>query len=230
MRVTGLELEPTKGCSAFPIAVHRDIRSVSSPGTGANPFPDPKDFSNDNPQPLPKYTDFTNHVPDIPLDQAKEGYVFKIQNGSGPGNFGWLVWNDESSANANALQDSLDWPGNSQDYRVGPGGKFAGYQEPGDPTDRTLNINDWVKSSTGSINAGDGRDIFKEHIDLDRQLRVIIWDNTTKIGGDTVYQITGFAIFRMLGYDLDQSGGGSWILAEFIRMDNSCGQEIAQTP
>ena len=229
MRITGLNLEPTKGCDAFPIAVHRDIRSVSAPGTGANPFPDPGDFSNHSPEPLPEYPNFTNHVPDKPLDQAQEGYVYKIKNGSNPGSFGWLVWNDVISANANTLQDSLTWPGDSNNYIVGPGGKFAGYQEPGDPTDRALNIGDWVKSSTGSINASGTRGVFNDHIDKERQLRVVIWDNTQKVTGDDLYHLSGFAIFRMLGYSLDQSQG-SWILAEFIRMDDSCGQEIAGTP
>jgi hypothetical protein len=229
MRVTGLNLEPTKGCDAFPIAVHRDIRSVSPPGTGANPFPDPNDFSNKSPTPLPEYVNFTNHVPDIPLDQAQEGYLYKIKNGSNPGSFGWLVWNDVISADANTLKDSLTWPGDSQDYTPGPGGKFAGYQEPGDPTDRAMNIGDWVKSSTGSINSSGARGVFNEHIDIERQLRVIIWDTHTKVTGDDLYRISGFAIFRMLGYSLDQSDG-SWILAEFIRWDDSCGQEIAQSP
>jgi Flp pilus assembly protein TadG len=228
MRVTGLNLEPTKGCDAFPIAVHRDIRSVSVPGSGANPFPDPSDFSNHSPEPLPTYQEFTSHVPDIPLDQAKEGYVYKIKNGSDPGNFGWLVWNDVISANANTLEDSLTWPGDSQNYEEGPGGKFTGYQEPGD-YDREMNIGDWVKSSTGSINSSGTRGVFDEHIEFERQLRVIVWDDVTKVTGDTLYQISGFAIFRMLGYSLDQSDG-SWILAEFIRWDDSCGQEIAASP
>ena len=229
MRVTGLNLEPTKGCDAFPIAVHRDIRSVSAPNSGANPFPNSNDFSNHSPKPLPTYQEFTSHVPDIPLAQAKEGYVYKIKNGSSPGNYGWLVWNDVISADANTLEDSLTWPGDSQNYIVGPGGKFAGYQEPGDPTDRALNIGDWVKSSTGSINSNGTRSVFNEHIAKERQLRVLVWDNTQKVTGDNQYRIAGFAIFRMLGYSLDQSQG-SWILAEFVRMDDSCGQEIAGTP
>ena len=189
----------------------------------------PGDFSGKSPRPLPEYSDFTNHVSDIPLDQAKEGYVYKIKNGSNPGSFGWLVWNDVISADANTLADSLTWPGDSSNYTPGPGGKFNGYQEPGDPTDRAMNIGDWVKSSTGSINSNAARDVFNEHIDLERQLRVIIWDTSTKVTGDDLYHISGFAVFRMLGYSLDQSDG-SWILAEFIKWDDSCGQEIAQTP
>ena len=127
------------------------------------------------------------------------------------------------------IVDQHPWPGDSQNYELGPGGKFAGYQEPGDPTDRELNIGDWVKSSTGSINSSGTRGVFNGHIQKERQLRVIIWDNTQKVTGDNMYRVAGFAIFRMLGYSLDQSDG-SWILAEFIRMDDSCGQEIASTP
>jgi hypothetical protein len=92
-----------------------------------------------------------------------------------------------------------------------------------------MNIGDWVKSSTGSINSSGTRGVFDEHIEFERQLRVIVWDDVTKVTGDTLYQISGFAIFRMLGYSLDQSDG-SWILAEFIRWDDSCGQKIAASP
>lgn len=231
MRVTGIDLDVTSGCDAFPIAVQKDIRSVNPPGTGANPFPDPGDFSSFSPEPLPEYDHLTPpHVPDIPLEQAKEGYIFKIQNGSGPGDFGWLVWNEVIDASQGTLEDSLTPPGDSKDYRIGPGGKFKGYQEPGDPTDRSMNIGDKVLVNTGSVNSNGIRNILIEHVELGRHLRVIIWDTAQGSGSNTVYQIYGFAVFKLIGFNITQSTGPSWILAEFIKWDNSCGQEIITGP
>ncbi len=226
MRITGVKLEPTNGCDAFPIAVHEAIRSVTPVGQGSNPFPAPGDFSNQSPTPLPNYTDFLNHVPDVPLADAKEGYIYKVQNGFGSGNFGWLVWNTLISPSAATLADSLAWPGDSANYTPLPGGKFAGYQEPGDPTDRELNVGDWVAGSTGSINSNGARNVLNGHITADRQLRLIVWDTTNgQTGVNGWYKVAGFAIFRLHGYSLDQSQG-SWILAEFIRWDDSCGQTL----
>ena len=38
-------VEQSNGCSAFPIAVHEGIRSVTPEGTGSNPYPSASDFS-----------------------------------------------------------------------------------------------------------------------------------------------------------------------------------------
>ncbi|MCB8988881.1 MAG: pilus assembly protein, partial [Ardenticatenaceae bacterium] len=222
MRVTGLNLEPTKGCDAFPIAVSDVIRSVNPPGTGANPYPDAKDFEYPDGKkgapPPPAYTDFVNHVPDVPLSQAKEGYIYFIKNGIQPGNFGWLLWNDiYQTGNANTLARSLTWPGDSNNYPE------YGYYEPGDPTDTSLNIGDNIWGNTGTVASVAPE--MEEHVDLERALRVIVWDTSTSQGSNVTYHVVGFAIFRIHGFSLAHN----WLLAEFIRMDNSCGQAIAGT-
>ncbi len=223
MRVTGLNLEPTKGCDAFPIAVSDVIRSVNPPGTGANPYPEAKEFEYPDGKkgaPLPpEYTDFPSHVPDVPLSQAKEGYIYFIKNGIQPGNFGWLLWNDVyQTGNANTLAHSLTWPGDSNNYP-----KY-GYYEPGDPTDKSLNIGDAIWGNTGTVASVAPE--MKEHVNLERALRVIVWDTSTSQGSNVTYHVVGFAIFRIRGFNLAHN----WLLAEFVRMDNSCGQEIVQTP
>lgn len=219
MRVTGLNLEPTKGCDAFPIAISDKVRSVTPPGTGSNPFPDESDFAPSSPEPLPIYEHYTNHIPDTPLQDAQEGYLFKIKNGVDPGSFGWLRWNTiYLNGNATELAHSLEWPGDSSDYPT------YGYYEPGDPTDTTMNIGDWVAGNDGAVAAT--KDDLEPHIDLERTLRLIVWDETNGGTGNNVeYHIAGFAIFRILGHNLAQD----WILAEFIRWDDSCGQEIQTT-
>ena len=234
MRMTASSQQATNGCSAFPIAVHEGVRSVTDPSLGgSNPYPNAGQFTYpDNP---PVYESFVNHDDNIPLLQAQEGDVFRVQNGSGEGNFGWLVWNDGISANANTLENSLGWPGDSTDYSdhgdggslnaiQGWGGNFVprGYIEPGDTTDQEIHIGDWVRGSTGSIASVE--DAIEPHVDLDRALRLIVWNNSDGQGTNGLYQISGFAIFRIVGYSLSQGQGGSWILAEFLRWDDSCGQ------
>jgi hypothetical protein len=233
MRVAANKLEPTAGCTGFPIAVHEGVRSVTAPGSGgADDYPAGQFDYPDNPE--PEYERFINHVENVPLAQAEEGYLYLVQNGFGDGNFGWLRWNTGVSANANRLEDSLTWPGNSNDYTPSSGGQGVpgsgfgpvdGFIEPTDPTDHEMQVDDWVAANTGSINASFVRSNLQGHIDTERQLRLIVWDQAADPGSNGRYHISGFAIFRLIGYSLSQNGqNGSWILAEFIRWDNSCGQ------
>ena len=221
----------TNGCSAFPIAVHEGIRSVNPPGSPNDPYPDADDFfAPDNP---PEYGDFIGHRPDIPLTQAREGYLYRVYNGFGSGNFGWLVWNDGISANANTLTRSLSWPGDSNDYADhGDGGQptggfphvVRGYVNPDNQSDHALNIGDWVPGSTGAVNKIQVRDQLGLHMERGRMLRLIVWDQSRDPGVNGDYRISGFAVFKLHGYNL--TGSQSWILAEFIRWDNSCGQVL----
>ncbi|MEJ2749494.1 MAG: pilus assembly protein, partial [Anaerolineae bacterium] len=145
MRVTGINLEPTKGCNAFPIGVNEvDFRSLTEPGSGSNPFPDASAFT--YPNPAPKYGSFVNHQDDSPLRSAQEGYLFKLD----ANRMRWLVWNTIHVANdATTLNHSLAWPGDSTDYPT------YGFYEPDDPTDQSLIIGDYVAISaatTASVN------------------------------------------------------------------------------
>ncbi|MCA9969523.1 MAG: pilus assembly protein [Anaerolineales bacterium] len=235
MRLTGVQANQTNGCDAFPIAVERGIRSVTAPGSGgASEFPN--NFT--APSPPPDYTDFPSHSPDVPLDNATEGDVFKIFQGIGSGSFGWLVWNAGISANANTLERSLTWPGDSLDYADhGDGGQPAaaqynwvvrGYVNPNDSSDTSLHVGDLIATSTGVISASGVRNQLNSHVSTGRQLRVIVWDANdpanTGPGSNGRYKVHGFAIFRLHGYRSNSGQGGPWILAEFIRWDTSCGQ------
>lgn len=238
MRKVGLaNLEPTDGCDAFPIAIEEGIRSVNGPPNNSvpNSYPAANQFQNTNP---PVYYDFPYHVDDRPLLEAQEGYVYYIQDGFGAGNFGWLNWNEALQASAQTLEGALVWPGNSKDYTPITGGnplpgwsfRFRGYAEYGDPTDTTLNVGDRVQGSTG-ISASNGiKTVLSGHIDGNRILRLIIWRHETggygNSGNNGWYRIVRFGLFRLHGYKLNNSGPGSWILAEFIRWDESCGQVI----
>lgn len=227
MRISS-SIEQTEGCTGFPIAVHEGVRSVSPPGQGANPFPDDNDFS--YPDLPPTYESFPSHRPDVPLDAAREGDVFRVQNGLGAGNFGWLLWNQGRPGSANVLADSLTWPGDSGDYydhgdnNIFPAAAayphiVRGYVEPGDASDTSLHIGDWVAGSTGAINSNLVRTQLEEMVDYDRAIRLLVWD-ASELSGN--YRISGFVVFKIVGYNLSQS----WILGEFVRWDYSCGQVI----
>jgi len=226
---------PTLGCAAFPITIHEEARSVTAPGTGSNPYPDAAEF--DYPTTPPAYASFLDHQDDVPLLEATPGIIYRVQNGFGSGNYGWLVWNEGVSAIADILAHSLTWPGDSTDYSqcIGsgcggsgiPGSGFPynvrGYIEPGDLTDQALHIGDWIAANTGSINSSAIQDILNEHIDLERMLRLPIWDSASVGGVNSQYRTSQFAIFRLIGYNLSTS----WLLLEFIDFDTSCGQLAA---
>jgi hypothetical protein len=228
--------DPHIGCNALPIAVEYGIRAVNPPGTGTgNDYPAPGDF--EYPIPPPSYANFPHNIPDVPLQDAQEGYIYKIQNGIGAGAFAWLRWNNGINDSTTTLANSLNWPGNARDYLdYGDGGQPAtplypyvvrGYVNPLDTSDVDLHINDWVIMSSGAANNTTVQDILNEHIDNGRLLRLPVWQFPPfPQGGDMLLPLQGFAIFRMHGYNFGQPA--SWILAEFIRWDDACGQpEVA---
>ena len=224
-------LDPTLGCAAFPITIHEEIRSVTAPGTGSYAYPDAADFT--YPTTPPSYESFINHTENIPLLNANPGDVYRVYAGSGAGNFGWLVWNQGILANSATLANSLTWPGDATDHTdhgdvgnpapiTGWGGNYIprGYIEPGDPTDQALHIDDWVTAYTGLVNTITVRDQLNAHIDLGRTLRLPIWSISQGSGSNGLYQKSGFATFRLVGYNLSTS----WLLLEFMGFDTSCGQ------
>ena len=248
MRVFGPDFDETGACDGFPIAVEEGIRSLypplsQQPNNNPNPFPAPNDFHNSSP--VATYAPFFNNVPDVPLRDAKEGYVYKVQNGSGSGSFGWLLWNDKLSPSSQNLAGSLTWPGDSQDYTNSGncsanncptplyGHMVKGYVNPVDTSDLSMNINDWVVVNTGAVNSNEVRAVINDHVSQNRYLRLIVWGydpNASPLpsphgnGSNQNFQLKGFAVFRLLGHNLSNGSGPSWILAEFIKWDTSCGQ------
>lgn len=233
MRVLGFGLNATDGCDGFPIVVEEGQRSVTEGLYNAIVVGSPNFY----PQPAPAYVTFYNHRPDKPFSEAHEGDIYLVQNGGGGGGFGWLVWNKYVNASAGTLGGSLTWPGNSKDYVTPANGQnppnppypytVYGYINPLDPFDKDMNIGDWVMSDTGAVNSEGVRNVLRGHIDSGRQLRLLLYNNFTGSGSNARYQISGFAIFRLLGFQLSANGqNGSFILAEFIRWDDSCGQAV----
>lgn len=223
----------TNGCTAFPIAVEEASRSLGEDG---NPFPTWTNQTYPQAGPTaPTINDFPDHRIGIPLRDAREGYLYYIQEGNEPGGFGWLTWNEGVQQSANVLQDNLTWPGRSNDYHTDLGGNGVpgsgfdhdvyGFIENGDPTDTSLHLGDRVTQHTGAVNSNGVRTTMEEHVDNGRTLRFIVWRDgeTGGSGSNAWYNVVGFVVMRLHGHKLSNNGN-SWVLAEFIRWDDSCGQ------
>ena len=228
MRQSGDTVIQTDGCSAFPVGISHNVRSVTDVGSWS--YPAEVDFT--HPASPPSLLYFVSHQGDRPLNQAGEGEVFKVVLGydEGTNHYGWLYWNNGISNGNNTLANSLTWPGNSNDFSdhgdpgtpVGPYPHVVrGYVNPDNQADSSLHEGDAVWSSSGSI-AGVIAQV-QEHIDRERTIRMIVWDEGDAGAGR--YRIEQFAVFRIIGYG-NTTGVGDWLLLEFMRLDNSCGQPI----
>lgn len=230
MRVVGFKHEADT-CDAFPIAVHEGIRSVNAPGSGSNPFPEPNEFGPGSP--VARYTSYAaDHVADVPWADAKEGAVYKIKNGFGSGNFGWLRWNQGRPDDANTLKDSLTWPGDNNNYLEPVSGgsglpagcahdRVLGYVNPRECTSTQLEIGSWIAANTGNVNSSQVRSTLNSHISSkNRQLRVVVWDDSYEQGNYGEYRVAGFAVVQLLGYNL--TGSNSWILVRFVKDSSDC--------
>ncbi len=229
MRVAGLNIQPSRSCTAFPIAVYSGNRSV---GGDSNPFPPEADFDYPSISP-PTLAHFFSHQSDKPLTDAREGYVYKVTLGSGDvasQQFRWLQWNLPISGGGGnpitVLSNSLTWPGNSADYQDhgDPGNLVAeftypvrGFVEPGN------NILDLLQGQLVGMSSAELPDIataVQNNVDQDRALRMIIYD---EVEAATFFpRIAEFAIFRIKGYGNED--GNEWLLLEYVRTDKSCGQ------
>jgi hypothetical protein len=205
------------GCPTFPIAIRHDAWAVHP--SDAPPhlwprFPWPYEFQ--YPVPPPTYTTafpdtFFRNIPATPLADAAAGHVYLIREGVGDGGLAWLRWSGCSSAAC--LSDSLTYPGNSHTY-----------VNPNDPEDNELNAGDWVRLFTGNV-AALSLDV-NPHVDRERPLRFILYDEVQGTGSEAQVRIAAFALFRLRGYNLN--GADKRILTEFAGWSAGC--EVVEPP
>ena len=199
------------------------MRSLTDPTEG-NPFPAAGDFQYPN-SPPPTYNQFFNNRPQEPLNLATEGNVYKAD-------VKWLLWNTGQPPSPQTLATSLEWPGNSTNYADNGDATLTqatpnyphivrGYVHPLNALDTSLNKGDFVANNNVSGTASEVADALNQHIDREgRTLRLVVYDQVDGAGATERYRVSGFIVAKIRGYNLAQG----WILIEFVRADNSCGQ------
>lgn len=231
-------VEQTTGCrGVFPIIVEQGVRTITQAEYDViyPNFTYPTGFNR------PTWNEFVRQPPagtTVSLLDGIEGMVYKLNfdpDGFTPQSFNWLKWNTYLTglSSGNILATSLGWPGNSDDYdnhgdlpNAAPPDwphTYRGYAEVSNPTDKQLHggdfvIEDNVSGSFGGLNV---QTALQNHVNEERVLRMVLWDHSSLTSGGVQYQVSGFAIFRILGYS-----SNNWILLQLIRIDNSCGQTI----
>jgi hypothetical protein len=230
-RVQLAALTDGDGCTAYPIVISATVRSATPPGQGSHPYPDLAKF--EYPLAPPDFEHFASHQPDLPLSSASTGTLYRIDRGFDSGGLDWLVWNEGIDASSTTLAHSLAWPGDSDDYvdHGDPGaplGSFGhvvrGYIEAGDVTDTQMDLGDWV-GATEQVTASVAlRQALEAHVDAGRLLRLPVGDvSDPGAGANGRYAIGGFALFRLVGFNLTQA----WVVLEFLAWDNACATQLA---
>lgn len=140
-----------------------------------------------------------------------------IFNGAGPGNFGWLRWND--------------WPGHtSEEYLVeelqNPRLSFNTFVEAGDPADTTLNAGDWVWGLTGVVNSSATRDELQRLVTNRVTIRVPVWSEAAGTGSNLSYHIQRFVKVQLTGFELAPSNK---ISAVFVGEDPDACPDVASS-
>lgn len=202
----------SEGCgAAYPLAVVVDnTRSIKKQDFDELVFSFPT-------TPVPRYNDFSGHVPDRwLLGDALEGDLFLLNILQGVNNreAALLFWGQPPN-NSDTLVESLSYPPNSHVY-----------EERHDAGDTELHIGDYVERS--SVNHQQFRNnilpVIENHILSKRKLRLILWSYDEHPSASEV-RIVGFAIFRIRGYGWEDGPRGNWLLLELSHLDDSCGQK-----
>jgi len=141
-------------------------------------------------------------LPQSLLANAQGGQSFNVQRGTGPGNFSWLTWS--GAVDAPTLAASLLAPGDSYNY-----------VNPDNSADHLLEIADWARGATGSMNSSSVR----ERMDALKSRDIVLptWSSVRGNGAGFGYQVAKFATVRLKAYDLTGQGSLSF---EFRRYRN----------
>lgn len=148
-------------------------------------------------------------------DGATEGESMgDIWNGTGPGQFGWLAWGSESDwGSAENLAASFGNP---------PGNCYLSmrsYDNPYDPADHHLNIDDYVWGNTGVSTSSAIEEALDVLIDSQKAIRIVVWDDAREEGGSDVrYRVARYAKVIIEDYNLAHG----WIQATFVGYDDFC--------
>lgn len=220
------------GCDLFPITLRVDNLSLypenysgsMEPGgemydptiyEGGNTHIIPDHDYNDDPYDHSGFPLAEGGHPLIPGVEPRRGDIFEAREVEGPGGFGWLSWDGDTSSQA--LRDSLTPPGNlSLEVPAPPG--MINYVNPDDPNDHIPSIGDWIQGSTGNMN--NVVDLLDDHINSQRQIQILVFDDHRGTGSNHDFHILGFVQVYLRGRHTVNND--KRILVEFIRWAEPC--------
>lgn len=191
-------------------------------------FPDSMDYPSpdleyENQATAPKLnvSTFLDNVPGVPLSDGQRGYLYRAREGGDTsGGFGWLSWDGDTDANA--LKDSLSWPGNFMEKY--PGGnadmdniKHHEGEGLGDG-DGVLEIGEWLENATGNIHSE--AEVINQYIDNEMPVTLIVYDQSDGTGSNAIYRVAGFVKVKLLAYEFGTDI--KWIMVEFVGWGEEC--------
>lgn len=223
--------QPDEVCSAHPIGVGTNIRSVTAPGNGANPYPEASEF--DYPVTPPTYQSFVMHQSDLLLDaNTAEGAIFKLNLTENADGFSWLVWNQLITPSDALLADSFNNYGNSMDYtnhgdagiaHPSYGHVVRGYANPEDSSDVTLNFANLIPKTSAQlssdITSGVVNTAVNDYINSGALLHLPVFDSVDSATNSIIFRRVAF--FKIVGYG-NAGQPDEWLLLEFVRWNEVC--------
>lgn len=192
-------------------------------------------------------TEFYRNVPGTPLSPtlgmaAPVGYIFWAREEVGdPGNFGWLTWDGDPSAQK--LEGSLGLPaGDFMQYYPGSradNGELVNinHYDEGERSgdgNNWLEVGEWVEGAPGNMDSqgkqGLQQWIYDETLQGPITVSLVLFDERNEDSGSNLnYRVAGFVMARMLGYSFGGAQGqssnlydGKWILFELLGPATQC--------
>ncbi|MEM7798466.1 MAG: TadE family protein [Chloroflexota bacterium] len=189
----------TNGCEAYPLIMTDQARSLD--GRESTDYED-QTLNSIYPVNFPEFSEFDPSYGNRLINESLEGDLFVIYETSG---FRWVQWDESTSAT-----ESMAWPGNSD--------RYVGYQGLVD-NNSGLHRRDLLLGGAAAVpNAN-----LVDHIDLGRPIRVMLIE-AADLNDGAPYAIDDFIIMRLHGYG--NTNGNTWMLAETVKVDTSCGQIV----
>ncbi len=223
------------GCDLFPLALHLDNLSLYPQNFAGTMVAGGKMFTSE------KYTEGRSHIvfshayDDEPYDHSgfplaegghpltpggampARGDLFEAREADGAGGFGWVSWTADASAPR--LAESLAPPGNlTLAYPAPPGS--VNYVDPHSPDTTIPGVGHWVHKSAGTMNSSAVLAQIDNHINANRQIQILVYDQAGAAGTGLAYRIAGFAQLYLRGRASVE--GANYLLVEFISWAEPC--------